>query len=144
MKKYVKWAAFFAVLGVCGGVFYREFSKFHGVDNQFSILGLVHPHFLVLGVLFLLVMGLVSQHVHPQGKLPDAGLICYSVGTTGAGVMLFVRGILDVLSKADETFEVGRAVNGMVSGISGLFHIVLGVGLVMIFVSWLKAMPSED
>lgn len=138
MKKYIKLAAAFAAAGIVGGVFYREFSKFHGVDNDFSILGLVHPHFLVLGVIMILMIGLVDGKMNPAGKLPGIGLTCYSVGTAGAGVMLFIRGIFDVLSRADAAYSIGKGLSAAISGISGLFHIALGVGLTMIFVAWLK------
>lgn len=143
MKKYIKIAAVFAALGICGGVFYREFTKFHGVPNEFSVLGLVHPHFLVLGVILMLIIGLLNEYLSIEGRLPKAGLVCYIVGTAGAGVMLFVRGIFDVLGKVNEEFSVSKGMNGMVSGIAGLFHIVLGTGLVMLFISWLKSKSDK-
>ena len=53
MKKYIKYSAVFLALGIIFGVFYREFSKAYGVVNTYSPLGLVHTHFLVLGVTFI-------------------------------------------------------------------------------------------
>ena len=61
MKKYIKYAAVFLALGLACGVFYREFSKAYGVVNVYTALGLAHTHFLVLGVAFALLVGLVTE-----------------------------------------------------------------------------------
>ena len=52
--------------------------------------------------------------------------------------MMVARGVLDVLVKSDKiVYAVSDGANGAISGISGIFHAVLGAGLVLIFVSWL-------
>lgn len=52
--------------------------------------------------------------------------------------MLAVRGILDILVRSDKIqFAVSAGANGAIAGISGLFHAILGIGIVLIFVSWL-------
>ena len=52
--------------------------------------------------------------------------------------MMTARGIIDILIKSDKiVYELSDGANGALAGISGLFHAVLGVGLVLIFVSWL-------
>lgn len=142
MKKYLKLATVFAALGIAGGVFYREYSKFKGVDNQFNILGLVHPHFLVLGVIMVMLLGLVICYMKPESKLLKPGLICYGIGTAGAGIMLFVRGMLDIEAKVSE-YILSKGLHAAVSGISGLFHIVFGVGFVLILIALLKAKEPE-
>lgn len=143
MKKYLKIATFFAALGIAGGVFYREYSKFKGVDNGFNILGLVHPHFLVLGVIMVLVLGLVICYMKPQSKLLKPGLICYCTGTAGAGIMLFIRGIIDIQTKVSE-YILSKGLHYAVSGISGMFHIAFGVGFVLILIALLKAKEPEQ
>lgn len=98
MKKFVKTALVFLAVGLVCVVYYREFSKGFGVTNQYLTLGLVHPHFLVLGVLFTLVIGLVADKLAKcQSKLFKAGFIAYLVGVSGAGAMLLVRGTLEIL-----------------------------------------------
>lgn len=139
MKKYIKYSAVFLALGVIGGVFYREFSKAYGVVNTYTPLGLVHPHFLVLGVAFMLIIGLVTEKLNKtDSKLLTAAVRVYSAGVLGTGIMLFARGISDVLQKSAKLdFEISKGANGAMSGIAGMCHIVLGVGLVMIFIGWL-------
>lgn len=146
MKKYIKYAAVFLALGIACGVFYREFSKAYGVANTYTPLGLVHPHFLVLGVIFVLVAGLVTEKLgRGESKLFKWSFRIYSAGVLGAGFMLLARGILDVLEKSDKTdFITSAAANGALSGISGMFHIALGVGLTLIFVSWLLKQKTAD
>ena len=68
MKKYIKFAIVFLVLGIVFGVFYREFSKAYGVVNTYTTLGLVHTHFLVLGMVLTLIIGLVSEKIDNYNK----------------------------------------------------------------------------
>lgn len=146
MKKYIKYAVVFLALGLVCGVFYREFSKAYGVVNVYTTLGLAHPHFLVLGVAFPLLIGLVNEKLGNRGgKLFRWAFPLYSVGVLGAGLMLVARGILDVLAKSEKiVYAVSNGANGAIAGISGIFHAVLGVGLVLIFVSWLLKDKQSD
>lgn len=139
MKKYIKYAAVFLALGLACGVFYREFSKAYGVVNVYTTLGLAHTHFLVLGVAFTLLVGLVTEKLGKgKDKLFRWAFPLYSVGVLGAGLMMVARGVLDVLVKSEKiVYAVSDGANGAISGISGIFHAVLGAGLVLIFVSWL-------
>ncbi len=139
MKKYIKYSAVFLALGIIFGVFYREFSKAYGVVNTYSPLGLVHTHFLVLGVTFTLIIGLVNEKNGGRNeKLFKWAFNVYCAGVLGAGLMMTARGIIDILIKSDKiVYELSDGANGALAGISGLFHAVLGVGLVLIFVSWL-------
>ncbi|MGN0804051.1 MAG: DUF2871 family protein [Candidatus Coproplasma sp.] len=139
MKKFVKISLVFLAVGLACGVFYREFSKAFGVTNQYLTLGLVHPHFLVLGVIMTLVLGLVSDKLSKtESKLFKAGLITYLTGVSGSGAMLLVRGSLEILEKsAKSSFVFTSGANGAISGIAGIFHAVLGVGIVLIFIALL-------
>lgn len=145
MKKYIKYSAVFLALGIIFGVFYREFSKAYGIVNTYSPLGLVHTHFLVLGVAFTLIIGLVNEKNGGRNeKLFKWAFNVYCAGVLGAGIMMSARGIIDILIKSDKiVYELSDGANGALAGISGLFHAVLGVGLVLIFVSWLLNKKSN-
>lgn len=144
MKKYIKYAAVFLALGIIGGVFYREFSKAYGVVNTYTPLGLVHTHYLVLGVAFVLIIGLVTQKLGKEdNKLFVWSFRGYTLGVLGAGIMLLVRGIFDVLEKSENLdFAISSGANGALAGVSGMCHIVLGAGLVLVFVAWLLSPKS--
>ena len=137
MKKYIRISLVFFVVSIVSGVFYREFTKAMDLGHVYTPLGLAHSHFLVLGVLFVLVFGLINLKFNNEGsKLFKYGLIGYIVGASGTGIMLVVRGIFDVLLQAKKISEVSG--DAAWSGISGIFHIILGISIVMIFISWLK------
>lgn len=140
MKKYIKYAFVFLLLGIVCGVFYREFTKPYGLANEYTTLGLAHTHFLVLGVAFVMLFGLVTDKLDKHSdKVFRAGFLTYSVGVLGAGSMIVVRGILDVLVKSEKVvFQVSSGANGTISGISGIFHAALGAGILLIFVAWLR------
>ena len=44
MKKLVSWAFGYAIAGMAGGVFYREFTKFNGFTDR-TALSVVHTRF---------------------------------------------------------------------------------------------------
>ncbi|MGN0823932.1 MAG: DUF2871 family protein [Candidatus Coproplasma sp.] len=143
MKKFVKIAVVFLAVGLACGVFYREFSKAYGVTNQYLTLGLTHPHFLVLGVIFTLIIGLVADKLsRAESKLFKAGLITYLTGVSGAGAMLLVRGTLEILAKTTD-FTITIGANGAISGIAGIFHAALGVGIVLVFIAFLLKEKGE-
>ncbi len=139
MKKYIKFALVFLAIGIACGVFYREFSKAYGVVNVYTTLGLAHTHFLVLGVAFVLIIGLVTEKLGKcSGKLFKAAFVGYACGTLGTGLMIVVRGVFDVLSKSPAVnYVTPSGANGAIAGVSGIFHAVLGVSFILIFVAWL-------
>lgn len=143
MRKFIKYAAVFFAAGIVGGVFFREFSKAYGAVNVYTVLGLVHPHFLVLGGLFTLVIGLVTDRLN-RGKniLFKNAFLIYVAGVSCTGIMLLVRGILDVLVRYNG-FTLSKGANGAISGITGIFHAILGVGILLIFLSWLLKDKTE-
>lgn len=145
MKKYIIISFLFMVLGIACGVFYREFSKAYEVVNTYTTLGVAHSHFLVLGSILTLVIGLVTIKVDKSNSiLFNTSLIVFVVGVLGSGLMLLTRGIFDVLDKsALIEYNIPKPINGILSGVSGCFHAVLGVGVVLIFTSWLLKNKSE-
>lgn len=52
MKRLMNVSIVYGVLGLIGGVFYREFSKLNG----FTTLSVVHTHYLILGISMILVL----------------------------------------------------------------------------------------
>lgn len=138
MKKYIWYSFGFLIAGLCMGVFYREFSKYMGQANQYATLGLVHTHLLVLGCIMFLVIGLVVKSLEGRyhKKLFDISLIGYAVGVGTSALMLTVRGIVQILENA-EKMTVSNGLNQAIAGITGLCHVILGVFIVCIFISFL-------
>ena len=125
MKKYANLSIVYAVLALAGGVFYREFTKFNGFEGA-TALGFVHPHFLLLGTAFFLLLMLLEKNFQVSRKIGGL-LVPYQIGLNLSVVMMLVRGTLQVLQT-----PLSSGANAAISGIAGVGHIILGVSLVMV------------
>lgn len=127
MKKYANLALAYAVVALVAGVFYREFTKLSGFEGV-TRLSLVHGHYLALGTLFFLV-ALVLEKLFAFSVRPGAGgaVLAYNVGLNVAAVGFLARGLADVLAP-----ELPKALDASISGVAGIGHVLLGVGLILI------------
>ncbi len=126
MKKIVKTAFIYAIIAMLSGIFYREGSRFLELTepNTWSI---IHTHFFMLGMFFFLIVLLLEKSFHlTKDKKYNAFYYIYNIGLVITGIMLYLRGIADVT----EDFMV---YDKMISGISGIGHILLGVGIILFF-----------
>ena len=140
MKKCLNISLIYAIVGLLGGVFYREFTKMNGFDGV-TALGKVHTHLLLLGMVVFLITALFCAHFKnlPQRKTYKAFLCVYNIGVSMTAIMLAVRGVTEVLN-----LELTRAANAAISGIAGLSHIVLAVGIILLIVSLKGCAKSEN
>lgn len=128
MKRYMNTALLYAVIAMAGGVFYREFTKINGFDGR-TVLGTLHTHYFVLGMLFFLILVLLEKNFSFTGSKTGRILLVYHLGLNLTAVMLGVRGVIQVLDNA-----LASGVDAAISGIAGIGHIMLGVGLVLLLV----------
>lgn len=144
MKKYIRLSFLFLVLGIAAGVFYREFSKSLGVVNEHSTLGLVHTHLFVLGTIMVLLVGIaVIQFKKENSKIIKWAMLPYVTGVLGAASCMLARGVLEMLQKAGK-MVISANTNTIISAVSGLFHALLGMGLVLIFIELLRSEKQEE
>lgn len=128
MKKLINTSFIYAILAMIGGVFYREFTKFNGFVGKTS-LSVVHVHLFVLGMLFFLMITLVEkQFAITEHKRFKQFFICYNLGMTVTIITFLLRGITQVLS-----MSLSSGVSASISGISGIGHIILSVGIILFF-----------
>lgn len=120
MKRYINYSIVYAVLALIAGVFYREFTKMNGYTD-WTTLSVVHTHYFILGMMFFLILGLISLNIDFKS---NRAVLFYNIGLNLTAIMLVVRGIVQVLG-----FKV---VSALISGIAGIGHIVLGVSLILI------------
>ena len=133
MKKYLNFSLVYAVATMAGGVFYREFTKFHSYTGA-TALGKVHTHLFLLGMLVFLVIALFAAHYDLQKiKTFRVFLWIYNIGLPLTAAMLFVRGVPQVLGLA-----LSDAVNASISGIAGIGHILTGTGIILLLLSLKK------
>ena len=136
MKRHVKIALIYAVLAMVFGVFYREFTKAYDFDG-ITALGRIHTHLFVLGMGVFLLVALFDDRLNlKSSKLYLPFMIIYNCGVGVLVTMLTVRGVFDVIG--------GEYSDGAISGIAGLGHVVLAVGIVLLFVMLLKQIKSVN
>ena len=127
MKKMINLALCYAIAAMAGGVFYREFTKHMGFTGK-TTLSVLHTHLFLLGMVMFLVVALYCAHTPLlQNKRFKGFLLTYNTGVVLTAVMLLVRGVLQVL----ET-PLGRGADAAISGISGVGHILTGVGIILL------------
>lgn len=138
MKKFYRLSAAYAIAGIIGGVFYREFTKFNQFTGTTS-LGFVHTHAFMLGLFFfLIVLLLEKQFKLTESKKMKSFLLFYNGGLSLTIIMLVVRGITTVLNTS-----LSAAMNAAISGIAGVGHILLGIGLLYFFLILKEKIGSE-
>ncbi|TSI15516.1 DUF2871 domain-containing protein [Brevibacterium aurantiacum] len=136
MKKIFNAAFAYMIIGVLSGLFYREFTKANDFpEGGFTQLSVVHTHLLTLGFIVLLIV-LVLDKVF---GLSGTKMFSWFFWTYNAGIILTTgtmiwHGMLTVL---------GLESSAMISGIAGLGHIALSVGMVLLFLSLRKAIVAD-
>lgn len=127
MKRYINNAIVYAVLALVGGVFYREFTKMNDYA-AWTTLSVVHTHYFILGMMFFLILGLVSMNINLKY---NRAVLFYNIGLNLTAIMLVVRCIVQVLDL--------NVVSAFISGVAGIGHIILGVSLIFILLDIKKA-----
>ncbi|MCA0228069.1 DUF2871 domain-containing protein [Patescibacteria group bacterium] len=125
MKKLYTAALSYMVLGLAAGLFVRiyvdQIKHFEGE----TMLSLLHFHLLVLGmVMFLLVMVLEKSFGLSKTKWFNLFFWHYNGGLLLTAGMMAVHGVMQVNGVPD---------SAAVAGIAGLGHILLTVGLGLLF-----------
>lgn len=139
INRYIKTSFYYAILGLIGGVFYREFTKFNGVNGGTS-LAFIHVHTLILGMIFFLVLALFETKLH-MSSFKEFKLfnISYNFGLLITIGVFLVRGITEVLES-----NISRGLDKALSGIGGIGHIFLTVGLITMLIILNKSSKKFD
>lgn len=137
MKRLANTAFVYAVIAMLCGVIYREGSKFLELTEP-TTWSLTHSHFFVLGMFFFLIVLLLEKSFHmTKDKKFKIFYIIYNLGLIVTGIMLWIRGIFDITNNASITYDK------MISGISGVGHILLGIGIILFFTILQKQIKGE-
>lgn len=128
MKKLVNTAFIYAIAAMVCGVFYREFTKMMSFEGR-TTLAFTHLHLFALGTFVFLILALFSLQTDLlMQKKFKAFFLTYNIGLPLMVGMFFVRGILQVLGT-----PLSAGMNAAISGIAGITHIILAVGIVLLF-----------
>lgn len=138
MKKYINLSFIYAIAAIACGVFYREFTKFLPFSGK-TTLAFTHLHLFVLGCFLFLIIAIFSIITNiAEQKQFKYFMITYNIGLPFMIVMLFVRGILQALE-----WEISSGLSAAISGISGIAHIIITVGIVFLFISLKKSKTNS-
>ena len=136
MKRYANTAVVYAVIAMVCGVFYREFTKFNGFEGR-TVLSALHPHYFMLGMAFFLLLLLLEKAVGFSGAGAGKVLAVYHVGLNLTGLTLLLRGVTQVLGT-----DLSSAMDGALSGVAGIGHILLGVSLLLLLLRIRKCVSA--
>lgn len=139
MKKYLLTSCIFMGIGLALGVFFREFTKAFGYTGVTS-LGKLHLHALVLGMVFFLIAAFAEDKFNlKKSRLEPWFFITYIVGLSIFLCMLLVRGIFQVTGA-----ELTNGASSAISGVAGIGHMLIAVGLVLFFIIVLKNCKIQE
>ena len=83
IKRLMNASIVYGVLGLMGGVFYREFTKLNG----FTTLSVVRTHYLMLGMVLFLLLVLFEKNFHFVDNKVLKYLLFYHIGLNLTVVM---------------------------------------------------------
>lgn len=129
MKKHLNATIVYASLALAAGVFYREFTKYTAFTGRTN-LSFLHTHYFVLGMIFFLALALLERtFAFSTQKGSKVWVSLYHVGLNITTACLFMRGLV----QATETV-LSPALNGSLSGVSGIGHILLGTSMIALLI----------
>ncbi|MCH3971162.1 MAG: DUF2871 domain-containing protein [Oscillospiraceae bacterium] len=139
MKKYINLSFLYAVAAIACGVFYREFTKFYGFTGR-TTLAFTHVHLFLLGTVVFLLIALFSDKWHLESqKSFRCFMVLYPIGLPFMVVMLFVRGIHQVL-----VTSLSAGASAAISGMAGISHTILTISIVLLFTALRKCAGTES
>ncbi|MEV1173002.1 DUF2871 domain-containing protein [Nonomuraea sp. NPDC049784] len=135
MRKILNAAHIYMILGVVSGLYYREITKLTDFTGD-TQLGVVHTHILALGMLFfLIVLALEKLFALTSIRLFGWFFWIYNAGLAVTVAMMILHGTLTVL---------GHPSGEAIAMIAGLGHILLTVGLILLFITLGKRIPAKS
>ena len=137
MKRLINTALVYLIAGAAAGVFFREFTKLSGFSGQ-TVLGFMHPHLLALGFLVFLIATLFALASDFTGdRLFKPFFI----------VSFVKRAVLYVARKRGKTLTLFLILlviaTAALSGIAGIGHIMVGVGLVLLVIMFKRVVDRK-
>ncbi len=137
MKRYINTALLYTILAMIGGVFYREFTKFHDFIGQ-TVLGVIHTHYFVLGMVFFLLLLMLEKNFSFTNKKTKRVLLIYHIGLNLTAIMFVVRGVVQVLE-----IVLSFGMDAAISGMAGIGHILLSVSIVLLLLQVKRSIAGE-
>lgn len=104
------------------------------------MLGKVHTHLFLLGMIVFLIVALFGGRYHLKEQKKFRVFLCiYNIGVPLTAIMMAVRGITEVRG-----LVLSKAASSAISGIAGIGHILTGAGIILLLLSLIKASDNKD
>ncbi|QCO98437.1 DUF2871 domain-containing protein [Arthrobacter sp. 24S4-2] len=135
MKKLYCAAFTYMIAGLASGLFYREFTKANDFTGD-SQLSVVHTHLLALGMLFFLTVLALDKLFNLSAlRMFNVFFWTYNAGLALTTATMVLSGVLTVQ---------GSTPSAAIAGISGLGHIGLTAGLILLFITLGKRVSGKE
>ncbi|WP_346928827.1 DUF2871 domain-containing protein [Clostridium sp.] len=139
MKKLINTSLIYAIASMILGVFYREFTKFNNFTGN-TTLSLLHVHLFTLGMLFFLIVALLNNNFSISNhKKFNFFFYTYNIGLAITVIIFLWRGILQTL-----LIESTSSINAAISGIAGIGHILIAIGIITFFIIIKSQIKSKE
>lgn len=119
-----RWTSLTDYVDFCSVLHGLQIAEYSTKLNGFTILSVVHTHYLILGMVFFLLLVLVEKNYSFINDKVRKYLLLYHIGLNLTVVMLVVRGVVQVLS-----LDVSSVV------LFGIAHLILGISMVLVLFS---------
>lgn len=134
MRTILNTAGLYMLLGVVGGMYYRELAKAHAFTGE-TQLSTVHTHLLALGMLFfLIVLALDKLFDLTSHRLFGWFFWTYNTGLVVTVATMTLHGTLTVLDRPSPK---------LIAMVAGGGHVLLTAGLILLFVTLSKRIPAK-
>lgn len=138
-KKFSTLAFVYAIVAMACGVFAREYTKIIGFTGV-TRLKVMHTHYFMLGMFFfLLLLCLNKAFKLEEQKNINTFLLIYNIGLNITGVTFLIRGLSQTSGKA-----LSSGQEGALAGISGIGHILTGIGIIAFLVFLRKQVKASE
>ncbi|WP_050615184.1 DUF2871 domain-containing protein [Bacillus testis] len=139
MKKLYYSALAYLIAALVSGVLWRELAKFNDVTEATS-LGKVHGHLMTLGFIMFLLFIIMERIFHISAhKQFNLFFIVYHIGVITATLMMLIRGYVSIMV-IKGSLDLSDGLDAAISGMAGLSHIVLSLGLILFMVILKKSL----
>lgn len=134
MQKLTRASLSYMIIGLISGVYFREMTKFNDFEG-WTQLSVIHTHTLILGMFFFLIVLLLEKSFNlTKHKNFKKFYVIYNIGLGITLLMMLTHGTMTIL---------GIESSAAISGIAGLGHIILTVGLGFFFQVLLQSVKNS-
>lgn len=133
-KDIMDFALSYLFLGIFAGALYRELGKVYPLGSYFARL---HPHLIVLGFLILSIFYLLLRGKNPSQDSLEGSLRIFNFGIYLTFSSFFLHGLVD-------PYAPSSLVRACLVGMSGLGHILLSLGLVLLSLKALRSLEERE